>query len=460
MLTHLRIKNFKAWRDTGDIRLAPLTIFFGTNSSGKSSINQFLLMLKQTSTSPDRQTVLHVGDLDDPVDLGSFRHMVYGHDTTESISFEVGWELPELLDVKDVLSQKKFTGSRILFSAEIGQPAEQKRGLVVHKMSYELRNGPQPVLNLAYTREKADSYQLKARPLKLKHRKGRAWALPQPTHFYRFPDEVRAYYQNADFLSDLALEIENMLGEISYLGPVRQVPRRLYPWSGEVYEDVGWEGDHAVAAILAGRERRISRAKRKKSELFEAMIARWLKQMGLTDSFGVKEVAPDRRLYEVSVKSRGGILDVDLPDVGFGVSQVFPILVQCFYAQAGSVIILEEPEIHLHPSVQGSLADLFIEAVQAREDGKDRNIQLLVESHSEHFLRRLQRRIAEEEIAPNKVAVYFCRPTSSGAKMEPLHVDDYGNITNWPDDFFGNEFDDIARMTEKGIERRMKARSQ
>jgi predicted ATPase len=130
-----------------------------------------------------------------------------------------------------------------------------------------------------------------------------------------------------------------------------------------------------------------------------------------------------------------------------------PVLVQCFYAPPGSATILEQPELHLHPSVQGSLADLFIEAIQAGEDDKDRNIQLLVESHSEHFLRRLQRRIAEEVITPDKVAIYFCRPTPSGARMEPLELDVFGNITNWPDDFFGNEVGDLVEMTNAAIKR-------
>ena len=75
MLTHLRIQNFKSWRDTGAVRLAPITVLFGNNSAGKSSIIQFLLMLKQTVESPDRRRVLHPGDEHTLVDLGTFRDL-------------------------------------------------------------------------------------------------------------------------------------------------------------------------------------------------------------------------------------------------------------------------------------------------------------------------------------------------------------------------------------------------
>ncbi len=85
MLTRLRVQNFKSWRDTGDLEIAPLTGLFGTNSSGKTSILQLLLMLKQTVESPDRRRVLHFGDERSLVDLGTFFDVVYDHRTEETL---------------------------------------------------------------------------------------------------------------------------------------------------------------------------------------------------------------------------------------------------------------------------------------------------------------------------------------------------------------------------------------
>jgi len=119
---------------------------------------------------------------------------------------------------------------------------------------------------------------------------------------------------------------------------------------------------------------------------------------------------------------------------------------------------MEQPEIHLHPQVQSELADVFISAIKARENGKERNVQLIVESHSEHFLNRLQRRIAEGELAPDDVAIYFCRRSGVSAELEPLRLNLYGEIENWPDNFFGDEMADISARTVAAMHRKISER--
>ena len=84
MLTSLRVKNFKAWKDTGPVRLAPLTVFFGANSAGKSSLGHLLLALKQTVLSADRKRPLLLGDDNALIDLGTFAECLHNHDLTQS----------------------------------------------------------------------------------------------------------------------------------------------------------------------------------------------------------------------------------------------------------------------------------------------------------------------------------------------------------------------------------------
>jgi AAA15 family ATPase/GTPase len=110
MLKQLRIQNFKGWQDTGDIRLAPISLFFGANSSGKSSIGQFLMMLKQTVESPDRKAVFYPGGRSSAVQLGSYQEMVFNRDIKKKISFKYQWSFSNALRLKDPVHSKSVAG--------------------------------------------------------------------------------------------------------------------------------------------------------------------------------------------------------------------------------------------------------------------------------------------------------------------------------------------------------------
>ena len=174
---------------------------------------------------------------------------------------------------------------------------------------------------------------------------------------------------------------------------------------------------------------------------------------GLAQSIALRAVDDARTLYQCHIKPTSTATEVLLPDVGFGVSQILPVLVNCAILPEGSTLLLEQPEIHLHPFAQAALADILIDAI------KNRNLQIIVESHSEHLLRRIQRRIAREVLHPNDVALYFCHLENGSSAIEELDVDAYGNIRNWPTDFFGDEMGELADMTVAAMERQ-KAGSQ
>ena len=128
MLTKLRLKNFKAWKDSGDIRLAPLTVLFGTNSAGKTSIPQLLLLLKQTAESSDRQRALQLGDSRTLVDAGTYGDAVHGHDVSLPVEFTFGWSLGEELSIRDPLAKKDYSGNAIEFSARLHRRWRSHRG--------------------------------------------------------------------------------------------------------------------------------------------------------------------------------------------------------------------------------------------------------------------------------------------------------------------------------------------
>lgn len=444
MLTRLRARNFKSWRDTGDLEIAPLTGLFGTNSSGKTSILQLLLMLKQTVESPDRRRVLHFGDERSLVDLGTFFDVVHAHQADASLDMSLSWNLSKPLQIDDPgkKEERLFEVKSLTFSASV---AYQKLRLGVESFAYEF-NDQQFGMSRRLDEDQyglEEKYDLISEPYHAKRTLGRKWPLPAPVKCYGFPDEAMGYYQNTGFLPDFVLAFENLFSGISYLGPLREYPRRSYVWAGESPLDVGRRGELAIPALLASRSMgKMSLGRGKRRRTVEEQVGYWLKQMKLVDSFMLEPLAENRKVYELRVKTRQGGPQVLITDVGFGVSQILPVLVLCYYVPEGSIILLEQPEIHLHPSVQADLADVLIDVVN------NRNVQIIVESHSEHLLRRLQRRIAEEELAPEKAALYFCRIEGGESWIERLHLDLFGNITNWPQDFWADEMADRAAQVE------------
>lgn len=456
MLKQLRIQNFKGWKDTGNIRMAPISLFFGANSSGKSSIGQFLMMLKQTVESPDRKAVFYPGGKNSAVQLGSYQEMVFHRDPGNKITFDYRWSLPEILKFKDPVTGLIFSGDNLSFHAEVGLGDKDQHTLVLDQLKYELLEEEESRLSIGMERKsdaKSD-YKVDAINYTLKRKQGRVWYPGAPVRFYGFPDEVVAYHQNADFVQTLNLRHEKLYRSLFYLGPLRTKAERLYSWTGMEPENVGYAGENTVAAILAARNRKISLGYKRQAKPFEEIIALKLKEMGLIEEFNVNPISEQRQEYEVKVRTKGSRDWVDLPDVGFGISQVLPVLVQCFYAPAGSIILMEQPEIHLHPNAQSALADVMIDVINSRENGADREIQLIIETHSEHFLRRLQRRIAEDAVPQENVSAYFANIAKTPATLEPLQIDIFGNIQNWPENFFGDEMGDITEQAKAAIKKR------
>lgn len=455
MLRQLRIRNFKIWKDTGNIRMAPITLLFGANSSGKSSIGQFLMMLKQTVESSDRKAVFYPGGKNSAVQLGSYKEMVFHRNPDNKISFEYQWDFHEILKVKDPVSGHSFSGDTLSFDAEVGLGDKHQHSLVLDHLKYQLIEKNESIASIGMERKSGTKaeYKVEADKYSLKRKQGRVWYPGAPVRFYGFPDEVVAYHQNADFVQALNLRHEKLFRLLSYLGPLRIKAERLYSWTGIDPESVGYAGENTVAAILAARSRKISLGYKRPAKPFEEIIALKLKEMGLIEDFKVNPISEQRQEYEVKVRTQGSKDWVDLLDVGFGISQVLPVLVQCFYAPQGSIILMEQPEIHLHPNAQSALADVMIDVMNSREKGADRNIQLIVETHSEHFLRRLQRRIAEDVVQPEKVSAYFASITKTLATLEPLQIDLFGNIQHWPENFFGDEMGDITEQAKAAMKK-------
>ncbi len=424
MITGLSAQNFKSWQDTGSLQFAPLTGLFGANSSGKSSLLQLLLLLKQTvERPPEWDKPLYFGDDESLVDLRGFGYAIHRPIKGPSLGISVSWKLPEKITL---MSMDELDALSLYFNLH-----NQSIGRISYQVG-ENQFGIEP-------KSGTGSYEIILPDVNQRAFYPRGSVRPFRCYGFRFhPSNTAARF------SDLEESFEDLFTRIYYLRPVREDPRRYYRWEESRVKDVGPYGEKTVSVLLSSLVQENPTSKQ---------VMEWLQNLKLIYSYRFNPISNIEQNYELLVQQYKDGPEVGLTDVGFGISQVLPVLTACYYAPEGSTLILEQPEAHLHPKVQSELADVLIDVV------KNRGIQIILESHSEHLLLRLMRRIAEygvhdEGISANQTAFYFCEINDGNSKAEQLKVDEYGNISNWPKDFFGDEMGDLAAKTRAEMQRR------
>ena len=218
---------------------------------------------------------------------------------------------------------------------------------------------------------------------------------------------------------------------INHVSPLRASPKRYYYVDRAKVHNIldTSDADSITDVIRENRDNIVDRTNK------------WL------DNFNINiEVKTFKELiHTLRVTNKNYNLELDLTDVGFGISQVLPIILQGFLSNKKSITLIEQPEIHLHPKMQGDLADLFIEIVSDKEIDLNKSYKkypsiknnkiLIIETHSEYFLYRLRRRISQRLISPNDIGLYFFfHSKNNGTVVKNIPIMDEG-MFEWPHDF-------------------------
>lgn len=221
---------------------------------------------------------------------------------------------------------------------------------------------------------------------------------------------------------------------VRYLGPLRDDPKVIYelPPTPDI-PDVGIKGQYTAVVLDRNKDTQIlfvdpARGSQRRASLQEAVVS-WLQHMDMLKSVSTKEEG--KLGYRLTVSVSELERELDLTTVGVGVSQVLPILVMALLASPGTLMIFEQPEIHLHPKVQSLLGDFFLSMGQL---GK----QCLVETHSEYLVNRLRLRIAEatDDEVLKLVKIHFVEREGNAAYLREVRPNEYGAILEWPAGFF------------------------
>lgn len=428
MFTRLRLTNFKAWKDSGDMALKPVTMLLGTNSSGKSTLVQSLLLLKQTVQAPDRTMHLNLGGdgIHDLFHFGRFDDVLC--QAAEGVrQFSIGFDFHRAAGERVRTGQFKATygqtaaGSVAIQTLDLHTAGRHFQALRRDKGAYALR-----VDGAAHARAKGVQYA--------------------PERSVAFSaDAIAVLDQDGPVVEDLSLAIRHELEGISYLGPLRRRPERDYLWNKAQPGEVGVDGRSAIDALLASALLKGSAGQ----EMLHG-VSSWLARMQVADRLELRQQGRSNR-YALIVHRAG--VACNLYDVGIGVAQVLPVLVLAYFAPGGSTIVLEEPEIHLHPLAQSVLAELLVEISQQRQ------VQFIVETHSEHLFRRMQTLIARQQVDPDDAAMYFVERSGPTAQLRALALDGYGRVQNWPTGFFGDAMGETREQARLMLARQQSAQT-
>lgn len=439
MITHIRLQNFKSWKDSGEVKLAPLTGFFGTNSSGKSSLLQMLLLLKQTADRADTSQFIFFGDETSLVNLGGFAEVIHGHKLDTALNLRIRWETPHLDTISSLTFDTTLVGSN---GATLLRHFSYVPSFVATKNDVSV---------IKRIEGDDESLFVNGDYVITKYLKTCYGLLPE-RDLWEIKDSPEIPDSYTDYLEGFPTAFEELFAHVYYLGPARSYPQRYYRWEGKHPKAITLEGDKVIDALLSARVRQLRTSSKENNVLIENRISEWLQKMGLAHSFWLRPSGSlDNNNYEIRIQKSPTSPEVTLVDIGYGLADLLPSLVYCYYIPEGSTLILEQPGVHLHPMAQSDLADLLIDVIT------ERNLQILVESHSEHLLTRLQLRIAEGKIPASDTALYFCENENGVSNIKSLDVDELGNIKNWPKNFFGNVRGDLVKMAREQMKRQKKA---
>ncbi len=424
----IRWKNFRRFEDTGWITLRPITLLIGANNSGKSSVLSPLLLLSQTISSSDSEApLIPRGRL---VDVGNYKDFINSHDESRELflglrfhshrpekgkigkvgdyppgaielTFARGDEPQHLIlkkyEVFDIFGRPYF--SRALmpdgkYSLEgnisLKKMSAAEKAAITDASPVNFLFSPNQVLYALETPEDSD----------------------ERVKVMKFSEPFSHYLRAVGFAFSA---VRGLFKSMSYVGPLRRKIQRYYRVSAETPHTVGPQGENAPNLF------RRQRAKH------QPELNRWIKAFEFGDSLVCESVTDD--LFKLSLQN--GSETTNVADVGFGASQVLPLIIQALAAPEDSLTLAEQPEIHLNPRLQCVLAELFVQMAGAGH-------RVLVETHSEHLLTRLRTLVASGGISQHDVAVYFVERDGAASTIRQVEINENGHIdkASWPKGFF------------------------
>ncbi len=429
----ITLENFRCFRERQTVRLAPLTLLVGENSTGKTS---FMAMIRALWDVAYGQRVPDFKE--QPYDLGSFDEISYhGSNSPTTESFRAGFETTPI-SRSDNSPPYYFEA---MFKNQSNIPIPVERSLSQGNISIRetLRKTQTDVMlktergNWQY-KQTADRYldilSMEDRLFPLHFHVDRPWSLDRKKNFISSPNSPKLTDKDCKEIIKMS---RNFIYPYLYISqqrpyyyasaPVRSKPKRTYDPSRPIRDP---EGDY-VPMYLA--------------DLYSQNREEWKELQEKLEDFGHNSGLFDELSLEQLGRGYGGPFQIqirkfsdnrkgprrNLIDVGYGVSQVLPLITELLRTDAPDMFLLQQPEVHLHPSAQAALGSLFC---QVAGDNK----QLIIETHSDYILDRVRMDIRDKSspLKPEDVSILFFERGDLDVRIHSLRYDHEGNIIGAP----------------------------
>lgn len=404
------------------------------------------MMIRQSILSKQKDGVIVTSG--DNIHMGDFKSLVYSQDLTKTISFSFVYK--NNINAKDYYQE---TSKKILFSNNdyrtLGLSINLSDGYpYINQYSFTSEDKSTEKVNFyfskIYNTSENNDYHLSNKGaflnniLKIQNSNLNKQNLDDMLDdLYSSPFKInrkinfptRTIRENIiieDYMNRVSDDIEFFFENLTYLGPLRSSPKRFY--SSDISNYQKGQGKKNLGLELFNTSPEV-----------KENINTLLKDFSIPYKINTKDIGDSNtgNLIKVELQDLRNNAVITPKDVGFGIGQVLPIILESMIVR-NKTISIEQPEIHLHPKLQAQLADLFINSVL------NNNNQWIIETHSESLMLRLQRRIKENKINKELISVLYVDVGENGAQVTELSLDDDGDFTvEWPNGFFEERLNEV-----------------
>ncbi len=476
MLKSISLENYKCFKNSGEIKIAPLTVLCGVNSSGKSSILKSLLMLKQSY-----ENGLDINNLSlngAYTNNGKFSTVVHGRNQSNfaintTFEFRKGnyistQEKQTIKELEKIFCVKYSNINNIkyaIINIHYDIKNQNRKNLsygdnVINNITISIQINNTFISSLCFDFVGNQDYDIVLTNFPNEEAIKQQVKMPLVYCYFDNFKIVNMYYkdvipaQNVDKIVSNIYSIFRIISlqfkDIRYISPLRDTPKRRYVIEKDV-NTVGIYGENTIQIIEKMKENKgrinmlPSETGFKKGYVSIGLkvpesINEWLNYIGIDNYTSV----PSDDLIKLSI-GKDNILDV-----GFGISQLFPILVNNITSPYKTTTLLEQPEVHLHPKMQMNVADMLIATSKAHKN-------VIVETHSDHIINRIVKRIMQDKTGDlrNNVKIYFFSKENEETTWEEIKVNMVTGIEHAPKGFFeqfGNETMEIVNIGLQNLE--------